>query len=71
MQTRIQSNRRAVDEVHLDPDKFQSKVSWDFGQPHRTMVVFNHSKRVYFFLVVAAFVLIWVVGWAIVVILRP
>jgi len=72
MQTRIQSNRRVTDEVHLDPDLFQPRVSWDwYGQPHRTMVVFRNSKLAYLFLVAAAFALIWVVGWAIVVALHP
>lgn len=72
MQTRIQSNRRVTDEVHLDPDLFLPKVSWDwFGQPHRTMVVFRNSELAFFFLVAAVFVLIWVVGWAIVTAIHP
>ena len=48
-QTRVQSRRRTVDEVQLDPELFQPSSSMDwFGQPHRTMVIFQNSRFAWF-----------------------
>lgn len=55
-QTRVQSKRKAIDEVQLDPDLFQPSSSLDwFGQPHRTMVVFQNSWRIWLVMVMIVF----------------
>lgn len=67
MQTRAQIDRKAVDEVKLDPDLFVPPVSWDWyghrwGHPHRMRVIWRHSRRVFIFVCVAVFIIIIVVG---------
>ena len=61
----VQSERKAVDEVALDPDLFQPKVSWDFGQPHRTMVAFRNSKFAYLFYLIVVVFCIYFITWLI------
>jgi len=67
MQTRVPSERKAIDDVRLDPGLFVPPVSWDWygdrwGHPHRLRVIWRHSRKVFIFVWVAVFIIITVVG---------
>lgn len=67
----VQSERKATDEVTLDPDLFQPKVWWDFGQPHRTMVVWRNSRFAYLFYIIVVFLFVFFITWLIRMKLHP
>ena len=71
MQTRVQSDRKVIDDARLDPDLFVPPVSWDWyghrwGHMHRMRVIWRYSKKTLIFVWVAVFILINVVGYRII-----
>ncbi len=62
----VQSEKKAIDDLRLDPGLFEPRAWWmPEGRAHKLMVVFRDSKPMFFFALVMAFFCVYFISWLI------